>query len=490
MDKLKISSKNFLDEGFDASLVSRWRTGNRKIMPNRPHVKSIIKIFWSADARLPEPLLVELLNLHFPLQNCNTQEERDALLEAMLTEKVQFSTDYQQRRKSIIGNKAYELDTKAGIATVHYRLIDFLNLIISQNKPMVVYFVFPYDVGAFMFDESLSAQFYECVKNLYDMGCSVTILFCSDVQANRAATIGGNGLLYSIYGYCDFLWFDTYGELPCCKMLAIADRELALEIKTDTPFDLSSSMAEIYTKSEDIDSIYQRVNAYLDKHQYILYRGFFRNPNGFLSDIRISPDSPSYVITRLPYFGILPPDKFADSFGMDTDDEIVLRNELYPFMLPPTFFKSHTTVRHIFCEPSIKAALTKQRHEAFELSVFFRRRIWMNTQHLVFQLAEIKKLLVDCPHYEVSFLSGADFDAFKIQAILWGHEAYVAWHDIKGARAVLSTNYTSVNIVNCYFAFTWQKIAEKKRSRDAAIRKINKWLKQAIALGYEIESDS
>ncbi|MDR1565123.1 MAG: hypothetical protein LBS74_09215 [Oscillospiraceae bacterium] len=488
MDKLKISSKTFSDAGFDSSLVSRWRTGNRRIMPNRPIVKSVIKIFWNEDAKLPEPLIVEILHIRFPGQSCNTQEERDALLETLLTEKDQLSPDYQQWRNSLIGNEAYELDAKGGVAVAHYRLIDFFDLIIAQDKPMVVYFVFPYDIGAFMFDGSLAANLKDYLKKLYDMGCSVTILACSDIQANRAANLGGSGILYNINGYCDFSWFDTYGERSCCKLLAVADRQIALEISTETPFDLGSSKAEIYTEEEEIDKITQRINGYLDRQQHRLYHGFFRNPNGLLSNIHISPNNPSYAITLLPYFGILPPDKFSASFGLDTDDEIVLRRELYPFMLPPTFFSSRTTVRHIFCETAIDTALAKQRHESFELSVFFRRRIWMSTQQLVFQLAEIKALLLTCPHYEVSFLKEADFDIFQVQAILWGREAYIAWHDIKGSKSVLSTTYASVSTVNCYFAFMWQKIAEKKRSRDAAMRKINKWLKHAAAMGFEVES--
>ena len=492
MDLLKISSKKFLEIGFDRTLVSRWRRGKLRLMPNRYIVQSIAALFWSVDQERTQPILEKVLNIWYPLDPCNTKVEKQSLLERFLTERGQLEDGYEARREKRLGKITCGLETEQSIETkgidaAKLRILDFLELILALPKPTLIDSVYPQGRGTMLADGDFNACLLDRYEKLFENGHRMNSAIRSDGDISDFVSSYNSRLVHLLKGYGRNQYFNDYNATATELFLAVANDSVAIELIEEEPGRIESTISNIYTDQEHVENIKMRIQDYFSRSKPREYFDFFEKPDNYLKYVHISPDSPSYLITRLPHFGILPEDDFAASFSLNKAEAEFTNQEIRPLMLNPSFFWEYATVRHIFCESTIENALLKKRHQSLELSKMLKRRVWMSTPHLVQQLMEIQNLLKKHKNYEVCFLNEERFEELKVQMAVWGYGASIVWID--NLHSAASRGYVNQRIMQGFCQAAWDHIPDKTKSRVSAMHKIEQWLEKARRYGYELERE-
>ena len=479
MDLLNIFPKYFLSAGFDHTLVSRWRSGKRRLMPGRHQVKTIAGIFLQRDAVIDPPALERLLKIWYPALPCDTQEEKQRLLEDFLTEKGQGSQEYQKIRDIRLSRLKYVEDAlpaePQGIENVRLGLLGFLDLISAQDEPQRFYLVFTEGQFIYLSDENFGKLFMHKLMKLFEAGHRLSVAIRSDNVAADILYYHKTKLYAHLKGYITTQYYDVFK--PCKeKILGIMGKKIALKVIREKLWDFDNTSIDIYSDKESVDGIHKHIQEYLDISQPLMRYDFFGAPSGYLGHARIYKDHPCHIITRFPHFGIMPPEEFADAFAISEDELSLLKREYQAILLDPSFFDENTRVRHIFCGASIDAAFSMQRHQAHALSAMLGRKVWMPTPDLIQQLKTIQTLLKTRGNYEACFLDESQFDEISLQTGVWGNETAITW--LEKDTSAASMEYPIVAGMQAFCNTVWDEIPPELRTREAAKRKINRWLRR------------
>ena len=479
MDLLNIFPKYFLKASFDHTLVSRWRNGKRRIMPGRHQVKTIARIFWQKDAEMDSPAIERLLKIWYPALPCETQEEKQRLLEIFLTEKGQTDPEYQKIREIRLGRLKHREGAPPaepqGIENVRLGLLGFLDLIGAQPEPQRFYLVFTEGQYVYLSDENFGKLFMHKLMKLFEAGHRLSVSIRSDNVAADILYHHKTKLYAHLKGYITTQYYDVFK--PCKeKILGIVGEKIAFKVIRDKLWDFDNTSIDIYTDRDSVEGIHKHIQEYLDISQPLMRYGFFGSPNAYLSHARICKDHPCHIITRYPHFGIMPAEEFAEAFALSEGELSLLQREYQAILLDPPFFDETARVRHIFCATAIDAALQKQRHQSHALTAMLGRKAWMPTPDLIQQLKTIQALLKTRGNYEACFLDESQFDEISLQAGVWGNETVIAW--LEKDTSAASMEYPIVAGMQAFCATVWDEIPPELRTRDAARRKINRWLKK------------
>jgi hypothetical protein len=479
MDLLAASSKNFLEAGFDHTLVSRWRSGKRRLMPGRHQVKAIVQMFLKKNEDLEMPVLEKLLRIWYPSSTCHTQEEKQALLERFLTEKKQLTPEYQKLREvrltqlQHIGKGA--TSGPRGIEAVRLGLLDFLDLISALPEPQQLCLVFTEGQYVYLADEPFGNLFMEKLMQLFRAGHRMSAAIRSDRIMTDITMYFQKIKLYAhLKGYISTKYYSGFWSPVSEKMLGVAGDSLAFQVVREDLWDFDHTYIDIYNDPQSVADVGRRMEEYLNCSHPLMRYGFFSDPGGYLSNVHIHHDRPCYIIARLPHFGIAAPDEFATLFALTEDEFDRLQRDFSPILLDPAYFDEDVPIRHIFCETEITHALKKQRHQSHELSAMLGRKIWMLTPNLVRQLKNIQSLLKTRKNYEVCFLSEKHFNEILLQIGVWGNEAVIGW--LKKEASGACKEYPVVAGMQNFCISTWADIPPDMRSRTAAKHKLAQWL--------------
>ena len=479
MDLLKISAKNFLSLGFDHTLVSRWRTGKRRIMPGRSQAAAIARIFRDADALREHPVIDRLLEIQYPTQPCAADDEKQALLERFLTEKGQTDADYQKKREVRLGclqnHTGISAAAPRGIDAVRLGLLDFLDLIGELPQPQEFSFVFTEGLSIYLDDASFGNLFITKLMKLFEAGHRMCSIMRSDSTVSDSWYFHKIKLYAHLEGYIGTLYYNDFMQQGSEKILCVAGDKLALTVSREVLWDVNDTCISIYYDTKSAKEVSERIEEYRSRAHMLAHYEYFDRPNGWFAGIDILRDQPSYLFSRLPHFGISAPDDFAESFALSHDEMETIWREFYPLALDIRFFDEGTPIRHVFCESDIEDALMKQRHQSHELTAMLGRKAWMPTRSLVRQLTTIQALLKERKNYEVCFLSKERFDGLLVQIGVWGNEAAVSW--IEKKQSVSCKNYMIVSGMQSLCVTAWNEIPAEMRTRSAATRKLNRWVR-------------
>ena len=491
MDLLKISPKYLLKAGFDHTLISRWRSGKRRLMPGRHQVKTIAGMFLEADKQGSEPILEMLLNAWYPLTQDGAEADLQELLEMFLTEKNQTAAEYQQMREARLSRLRY-LSGKtpaapSGIKAVRQGLLDFLDLIDAQPAIEPIYFVFTEDVSKYPDDAEFNALFIKKLTNLFEKGHRLTVAARSD----RAISDGWDAgkirqrLSAHLRGYIRTQLYDDFRQQGSDKILGIAGERLAFRVTREAKRDFDDSSIWLYHDAESAAPVGGQIREYFSRARPVVRYVPFGDRAEWPEAVNVSKELPCYLFTRLPHFGVAPKEEFASRFALTGDERPHSLQALHPLTLDPAYFGENTTVRHIFCETDIEDALLKKRHQAHEMSAMMGRKVWMTTPHLARQLLSMQKLLKTHKNYEVCFINDAYFASFLPQICLWGNQAVMSW--AAGHPAMVSGHAMTVAALQGFCGALWEEIPAALRSRALAARKLNHWMKKIKLYGYRID---
>ena len=162
MDLLSISAKDFSKAGFDHTLVSRWRSGKRRLMPGRRQAAIIAKLFIETDAKREFPVLERLMQIWYPAQPYGMDEEKQELLELFLTENGQTDPDYQKKRQvrldCLRNHSEHTPAAPRGKEAVRLGLLDFLDLVGRLPESTQISFVFTEGLSIYLNGTDFGSQ--------------------------------------------------------------------------------------------------------------------------------------------------------------------------------------------------------------------------------------------------------------------------------------------------------------------------------------------
>ena len=478
MDLLKITAKEFLEYGFDHTLISRWRSGKRRLMPGRWQVAVIARFFLKSDAARDYPLLPRLLEIWCPAVKCNGETEKQALLEIFLTEKGQTGADYQKKRAvrllCLQHNDSCADPAPQGVEAVRLGLLDFLDLIAKHSDPMHFHFVFTEGLSVYFDDADFSAQLIIKLLALFKAGHRMYAIMHTDTAACEAWHLQKFKLYSILEGYVIAQFYSDYVRQGPEKILAIAGDKYALSVTRDALLDAHSARINIYHDPESLANVSKDMQKYINRARSQAHYGYFSKPDGWFKDTSIQREHPCYLFTRLPHLGVVPAEDLSERFALNRDEFELLQREFHPMTFDPTYFNDDIPVRQIFCECDIENALSKKRHLSYELSAMLGRKVWMSNNHLNQQLDRILFLLKTRRNYEVCFLNDMQFSDLMLQIGVWGNEAAISW--IPNRPAVSCKNYLLVTCFQSHCVATWNDIPAEAKDPSAAIRKLKSWI--------------
>jgi hypothetical protein len=481
MDLFGIRPKFFLALGFDHSMVSRWRSGRRRLMPRREPARTIAAALWGVDEGRGAPVLESILQSWYPAASCRGMTEKQALLERFLTEKGQADPAYQKIRDARLGRPLRYRDGAAGrphgIEPVRLGMLDFLDMAAKLPEPVQVRLVFTEGQFPYLDDAQFHDRFMDKMAWLYEKGHRLMVAARHDRSVADSWYFHGIRARMNAHlkGYVHTYFYDSFQRQGSDKILGAAGSELAFCVTRDNQWDYSQSHIRLCYNTSDAADINTQIHQYFDRAWLPVHYDAFRNPGGLLGVV--GGCQPCYLITRFPFFGVTTPDALVEAFALSNNEMELLQAEFHPFLLDPSCFSPDTPVRHIFCGSDIKAALMKKRHLSLELSTMLNRKVWMPKRALIQHLLKTKMLLKSCENYSACFLDSERFDSILMQAGLWGNEAAVCWADRH--PAISCTDRQILAGMQSVCEHVWEDIPTALRDRRAAIRAIHQWVRSA-----------
>jgi hypothetical protein len=321
----------------------------------------------------------------------------------------------------------------------------------------------------------------DAVMEMFEAGHRMGVVVRTDYRVSDIAEFSGRWLVAHLLGYVRSYYYDDFVASSRDKILAAVPGVMAGRVSETEDGQLYTA---IWFDQRTVEEIQSEIEQYRDKGRQRFHYHLFEQPDEFLRGVHPLPDRPHYQFARLPHFCVAGEESFGADFGLHDDEMDKVRLDFAPFLSRPDSFTPDVSARHVFCEEDIEAALLKNRHRCAELTTILGRRVFMQTQTLVDRLLLVKKLLEECPHYDVCFLRDEHFRKLTMQIAAWSDTAAIGW--IAGGKSTACRDYTNVNALFGFCAAVWDKVPGMMKSRRAAMSKINTLLKMADKYGYVV----
>ena len=88
--------------GTDATLISRWHTGKRRLIAGRPWIKKVSTYFVDEDERRNTNCIPPIMSTLYPNRPCGTRDERIACITQFLLCPGQLELEYRRRRYEML----------------------------------------------------------------------------------------------------------------------------------------------------------------------------------------------------------------------------------------------------------------------------------------------------------------------------------------------------------------------------------------------------
>ena len=468
--------------GADPSLISRWRTGSRR--PNDRWRQRLADYFLGAFGERVNALLAEAAPLGTaqgvpPRQLLarwlgeagGSHERREDLLFLSLRGRTPGKGKERPRR--------FRAGTLSGDEAVRELLMEFLDYALAQPGPGRILFACPEGLELFTRDVAYNLPLQEKLRKVLERGKHLQVVLRTDYRPSDVAFACGPWLWAHLMGYIQSYYYDDFRLLAHEKILIGLRGGLMIQVRVED----NGPTAIIHTAPDAVAEVEAHFDLCLKRSRQRFCYNFFSEPQDFLCDATAHREKPIYLIEALPDLGI---GWDSVSLRLNRCERALLQRQFCPLTISPWDLDEETEVRHIFCAESIDEALDNVRHLCRPLSVICKRRIYLNTQGLVDQLAAIRRALEQRPEYKVCFIPREWFARIRMEIGVWGNEAAVAW--IAARQSAACRDYPNVAALQGFCATVWEKIPPPHRTRRAAEKRLERWLERARRFGFHIDS--
>lgn len=207
---------------------------------------------------------------------------------------------------------------------------------------------------------------------------------------------------------------------------------------------------------------------------------FFRHPKNYLCSTVLSERTVVYLIKKFPDIGVNF-ERFSRYLRLDSKEKTLLQEQFWPLTFTVQDQSCHHRVRHIFCKDIIDEALDGVRHLCCPFTEICGRRLYLSVRGLAEQLNEMRQTLERRPDYQICFVPREWFDQLRMELAVWKREVAIVW--TAGKQSIAYREYPSVANLHDFCTTMWNDIPPAQRSRRAAKKQLDLWVKRAERCG-------
>lgn len=467
MELLNIPSKELsLDLKIDPSVVSRWRSGKRRLVAGGAWTGELARYFLRRRPDEVERLLRSLC----PLETAAGIGAEECLSKWLCGRRTCDDTLLYERESAAPppGTPCAE-----GNEAVRRILREFLDYVLTIPGPGEILFVCPDGLSIFTGDIAYNLPLQALLWEVFQHGYRLKTVLRPDYRVSDVALACGPWLAAHLRGYIQSYYYDDFCINEEEEILVCLPGRLAIQ----TVVGAGPAKALIWTDPQRVDEVQGRCQAYFAKAQQRFRYGFLETPGGFLSEVRVRVDKPAFLVQRLPQFGLLDTEEMGELFRLTQDELALLRREFAPLLLTPE--EQQGEVWHLVDAGAVERGLDHERCLCQTLSRICNRRIYLPARQLAALLLRARRLLDESPKYHLLCLSSEQFEQFGMELVVRGNEAAVAWLD--GGQSAACQDYPNVSALQGFCATQFQRMAVKFRQDSGA--KLNTWLRRAGKMG-------
>ena len=454
-------------------------------------------MFCEEDQKHQSPIFARVLLHYEPELDITSSDAVLGAAKRFLTAPMQMEVSYHQGVMEVIsGITAGEMElipidaamqrdgvaSALGVRAVRKMMLDFIEGAIRLGRGREMVALCPDGLGILADDAKCAQRLKQLLDKAARGGCSLKVITGSACKPESIAPFWGAWMNGHLAGYFTGYHSGSSGMPERIATICVVRDHGALCVANGE--NGRGISANLYTCKEVIEAHYQRVSACIKDCEQISRQAFLRDPGGYLQDCADYADEPCYLFNRMPQFGFLAPDQYAEFYRIPPNQVEAFERECAPLMHPVREVAASVPVRHVFCLSAIDDTLLEARRMVPALSTFCGQRVFMTAQGLVEALKEIRALLIANKNYEVCFLPDCTFADFSLHVVSWGKRCVVAWNGGKDASATNAPHVAQAAHLFCQKI--WERVPNGMRSRAAAIKHIDQWLKKARLYGLEV----
>ena len=478
--------------GTDATLISRWRNGQRKLVSGRKWAKAIVDYAFLLDRDNKPRLLPKMMAAFYPVDDTSDAAEVGALFERWLCAKTQFSDAYVSRRALILhelfasarnlstaspAERERRRETAHGIKAIHKSILA-LEDYLAAMEPSTIQFVCPFGLALITDDSVFSKEIMEMLMRLFVRGHRMEVIIRTDYRVSDVSAFAGKWLFAHLLGYIKSFYYDDFRKIDGIQMVAVVSDKVAMKITPDEKREVTGTFLFDDTS---IGEIREHIDEYFALSVQRFHYGFFDNPGDYLKKTNFELSGSSYLFSRLPHFGVAG-EELLDLINLTDDEKLIMREQFFPLISSSRQLSESSKVYNIFCVEQIEAALEKPRHMVPELSAMLGRRVYIKTQVFVDLLIRLRAL-TELPNYNLCFLREEHFDKINMCLAVWGSSVAIGW--IPGGLSTVCRDFSNVGTLNGFAGTVWDTVPSSMKTSGVARKKLDGWLKRALLFGYD-----
>ena len=384
----------------DITLISRWRTGKRRLVPGRHWIEAIAAYFVEIDTSEGKERLRAILAIFYPADNMATPEGLRTTLEKWLAVRGQADGDYAERRDRqlrqllAVGDDGQPLRRllEAGAPYITHgqqstrvAILDMLDKARGLPEPPGIRFVCPEGLALLTQDASFGRNLMNRLEPLFAAGSRLHVALTVDYKMSEVSAFSGRWLSSHLKGYIRSYYNDDFFSPHNMHMMAVFGDKLCFRVLEDSA---NGVRGEFYFNTPQIAEFSRETERYFSVSRMRFHYDFFKSPDGYLVDGPGEITSDCFLMTRLPHLGVRGRD-LLHRLNL-TDEEIAYFEDEYSILLTcPENLEPGNRFFHILSSDDIERALDKPRHRVQPPGDIFSRRVYMTIQVLVNQLVDI-----------------------------------------------------------------------------------------------------
>lgn len=457
--------------GIDKTLISRWKSGQRRLSPVSAYSKQISSYLLSLDNA--ESIINKTLNAY------GLDENRGSLQDNFIfwLAEQELPSPSLRNAVSMADNSEYTASFRVfqGNSGLRSAIITMIDYVMTLPGPQNIVAVALSDFNWVTADPAFFNLLVERLSVAFTRGVTLTMVSRENFTDDMAR-FSGLWLAAHLKGYIKSYYYREDAAEAEEKVFISVKDGVCLCLKHDSNV-ADGLYAAMYTDNITVQHIYHECTEYLTRANTQFRYGFFDEPGSFLNDIDneklLAADA--YVCSAVPSLGAINY-RQAHLYARDTLRDTKQRTEqVKALFFTPNQFIPAAKMRHIYCLESIDNLLSPGRTVDYPLSVIYGKRIHHSHKRVMEQLEHIRDWLRANENFEVALAPAHVFEQIPLEFICARNNLCVAWI----ADSAVSTCVKDQNKVESLFGYAsqlWERLPKYCKDRHHTIRQLNQWL--------------
>ena len=463
--------------GIDASIISKWRRGNRQLTARSQALQQAACALLQLDTG-------GLLQEYYLPHRSGRASDEDALVAFLLSEELPAliprtapptlptSGDYTVEYRVFLG--------RAGFQRAAMVLLDYVQLL-PAGQTVTVLCQGRYEW--FTRNLAFTLQFLDKLKEAIGHGVRLQVVNRKGYAITEAAAFAGHWLKAHLNGYIRSLYYE--GQLPGdVRFVGSIPGYWSARAQADPTVEDNLYLG-MYTDPRETRKDAALCGEYLARSRPACQYAFFSHPLGNDENQRLwgddiqpppwknpgakAPDGSFHALCRVP--GI--------ALGLRSEAITVAGPDTYLYL--PRYMLSDDGVfapaphKIILCREDVQAGLAKARrmHEVF--STMLHRRAFVPRDMLAAQLRRLLNAMEQREDFEVALMPRTAFENLGLEMVSWHNSVTIGWLPNMKESVFCDDEATAGSFYE-FIEHTWERLHKGWKRKDAVARTLRRWL--------------